>query len=124
MKKRNKKQTAKRRKQFRYHKIDVIRKNGKKTKILHPTYIFLEKGNVYIYVSLTHSFAIKNRIVIKLNKNPNPIDYRDSYVVVDFKEDTKDRFGDRKQDWTIDDQNDFEIREMYDLQMFEKNKKR
>ena len=123
MKKRNKKQIAKRRKQFRFHKIEVVKKTGKKKNIYHPAYVFLEKGNIYIYVSLTHSSQIKDRIVIKLNKNPNPIDYRDSYVVIDFKEDIKDRFTTRRQDWLMEDKDDIKIRKMYNQKPLENNKK-
>ena len=79
----------------------------------HPVYIIIEKGNVYVYVSLTHSNEIEGKIVIKLKKNPNPDDYRDSYYVLEIHEDTKDKFGSRLQGWVIDPSDDEKIRELY-----------
>ena len=55
MKRKTKKQTIKKKKEFRYHNIVTFNKRGKKIKIRHPTYVFLEKGNIYVYVSITHS---------------------------------------------------------------------
>ena len=70
MKRKSKQQKSKKRKEFRFHSIEFIR-NGKTKKIKHPTYIFLEKGNVYVYICITHSEKVKNTILIKLRRNPN-----------------------------------------------------
>lgn len=84
MKKKSKNAHLKRKKEFRLRKINVGNK-----KIKHPAYVFLEMGNVYIFVNLTHSKEIKNKIVLKLKKNPNPKDNADSYYVEENHEDTK-----------------------------------
>ena len=114
MKKKRKHAITKRKKEFRFHKTEVLTKHGKIYYKVHPAYVFLEKGNNYIYVSITHSPYVKNRIVIKLRKNPNPIDSRDSYRVVEIREDKKDRFGRKQSGWRMNDEDDLDIRIEYD----------
>ncbi len=111
MKQKLKKAKLKRKSEFRYHKEVVIKKNGKIIKLIHPAYIIFEKGNVFIYVSITHSNNIENMIVIKLRKNPNPNDNQPSYYIDEIKEDRKDKFGSRHKNWIIDIEDDIEIRE-------------
>lgn len=108
MKKKSKNAHLKRKKEFRLRKINVGNK-----KIKHPAYVFLEMGNVYIFVNLTHSKEIKNKIVLKLKKNPNPKDNADSYYVEEIHEDTKDKFGKRLLDWEMDPNDDEIIRKLY-----------
>ena len=86
-------------KSYNYYKED---KNGKITKVRHPAYIFLEKGNIWLYVTVTHSKSVDELIVVELRKNPDPNDKRKSYWVAEVKEDTKDSFVKRKTDWSID----------------------
>lgn len=99
MKRKSKKQVLRKKKEFRYHNIEIVNENGSITKIRHPSYVFLEKGNIYIYISITHSDSVKNAIVIKLKKNPNPQDKRESYRIMEIKEDTKDKFSKRLKKW-------------------------
>lgn len=113
MKKKSKKQVIRKKKEFRYHNIEITNGNGTITKIRHPSYVFLEKGNIYIYVSITHSDNIENVIVIKLRKNPNPRDKRDSYRISEIKEDTKDRFSKRLKKWVMDLEDDEDIRKEF-----------
>ena len=113
MKSKSKNQIVRKRKEFRYHNIKIANDNGTTTNIRHPSYVFLEKGNIYIYVSITHSDNVKNSIVIKLRKNPNPQDERDSYRIADIKEDTKDRFSKRLEKWVMDLEDDEDIRKEY-----------
>ena len=87
MKKKSKKAIIRKKKEFRYHKIPVKSTKGKIHNIRHPVYVFLEKGNIFIYVSITHSDHIDNTIVIQLRNNPNPNDKRESYWVAEIKED-------------------------------------
>lgn len=96
MKRKSKKQIIKKKNEFRYHNVVIINEFGKEIKIRHPSYVFLEKGNVYIYVSITHSKNIENYIVIELRENPNPKDKNKSFWAAEIKEDTKDRFGRRQ----------------------------
>ena len=98
--------------EFRYHNINII-KEGKIVKIRHPAYIFLKRGNLYIYVSLTHSDNVEGCLVIRLQKNPNPSDNRPSFYVVDIRTDTKDRFGRRENNWEMDLLDDEEIRKWF-----------
>ena len=114
MKKKAKKQIFKRKKEFRYHNVEIVNNNGTTTKIRHPSYVFLEKGNIYIYISITHSDNVENSIVIKLRKNPNPNDKRESYRITEIKEDTKDRFSKRLKKWVMDIEDDKDIREEYE----------
>lgn len=112
MKPKSKKQKARRLKEFRFHKVEVL--TTKKTNVIrHPAYVFLEQGNIYIYVILTHSSNVNNSIVIKLKKNPNPKDERDSYFVDEIKKDTKDTFGRRMRKWKLDKDDDELIRNKY-----------
>ena len=113
MKQKSKKQPVKKKKEFRFHNVEILGNNGTTIKIRHPAYVFLEKGNIYIYISITHSPEIKNKLVIKLRKNPNPEDKKDSYWVVDIKEDTKDTFSKRQKKWKMDDADDEDIRKEY-----------
>ena len=94
------------------HNIELKNKKGKVFQLKHPVYVFLEKGNLYIYVTITHSKEVKNHLVIKLRKNPNPIDRRDAYYVTEIKADTKDTFS-RKRKWELDPLDDKEIRELF-----------
>ena len=115
MKKKSKHARYKRKNEFRFHAIKQV---GHKKIKRHPTYIFLEKGNLFIYVIITHSSKVNNYIMIKLRKNPDPKDKSDSYYVAEIKADTKDTFSANKAKWTIDPNDEKEIREM-----FEKTKK-
>ena len=47
MKRKSKNAFVKKKKEFRYHKVEAITKSGNKKNIWHPSYVFLEKGNVY-----------------------------------------------------------------------------
>ena len=113
MKLKSNKQKLKKKNEFRYHSVETINLNGEKIRIKHPAYIFLEKGNLYIYISITHSSNVKNHILIKLRKNPNPKDDRDSFRVVGIYEDSKDRFGRRQKGWKIDLEDEQDIRDEY-----------
>ena len=113
MKKKKKHAITKRKKEFRLHKTPFINKQGKKKQMWHPAFVFQEKGNIFVYISITHSSNVKERIVVKLRKNPNPEDERDAYRVVEICEDTKDRFGKRLKGWKIDIEDEQEILNEY-----------
>ena len=83
-------------------------------KMYHPAYVFLQKGNLYIYVTITHSSNITGVMLIKLRKNPNPKDKTDSFRTKKISEDTKDRFGRRHDSWVMDETDDKEIRKDYE----------
>lgn len=101
-------------KEFRFHRIVIITDNNKKIKIWHPAYVFLEKGNIFIYVTLTHSDKINDLVLIKLTQNPNPHDKRQSYFVAEIRMDTKDKFTKRQMGWKMNDLDDKTIRELFE----------
>ena len=113
MKPKSNKQKLKKKNEFRYHEVEIRRDDELLIKIRHPAYVFLEKGNLYIYVVITHSSRVKNCLVIKLRKNPNPKDKRDAFRVVEIKEDTKDRFGRREKGWRMNSEDEQDIRDEY-----------
>lgn len=113
MKKRSRKAQLIRKHEFRYYNSLVINRRGQKVKFRHPAYIFLEKGNLFIFVTITHSKTVPNKIVVELRKNPNPSDKRIAYYVADIKEDTKDKFRKRLLNWKIDKFDDEEIQKLY-----------
>ena len=113
MKKKSKKQALRKKKEFRYHNVNIMNLDGKTISIKHPTYVFLEKGNLYFYVVITHSNHVKDYLVIELRENSNPNDSKKSYWVAEVKEDTKDRFKKKEKDWKINQDDDNDIRNFY-----------
>lgn len=114
MKNKPKSQKPRKRNEFRYHDVIVIKPHLRKSIVIrHPAYVFLETENGYTYVSITHSPKVYNAVVIKLRKNPNPNDSRDSYVVIDIKEAEKKSFGDKLKGWVINPDDEKDIREKY-----------
>ena len=100
-------------KEFRFHKTETIKNGKKKRKGWHPAYIFLEKGNIYIYVTITHSKKVDGLILVKMKQNPNPKDKRESYFVAKIRMDTKDNFSRRHEDWLMLEEDDMRIRELF-----------
>ncbi len=113
MKRKSKHANSRRIKEFRYHIVMVTTKSKKVKKIRHPAYAFLEKGNLFIYVNITHSKQVDNIELIELRKNPRPKDKKKSYRSKVFRQDTKDTFGERERGWHIDPQDDEDIRREY-----------
>lgn len=114
MKKKNKNATIRKKKEFRYHKVKVKNKSGKDIDIKHPCYIFLQIGNIYIYVSLTHSLIINGLILIELRENPNSLDLRKSYWIQEIKADLKSTFTKVLKKWKINKDDDADIRNLFD----------
>ena len=103
-------------KEIRLHDVCLITIDNKKIYIKHPAYIFLENDNVYIYVTITHSRNVKGFLTIKLRKNPNPKDKKESYWVAEIRQDTKNAFTKVKSDWSVDELDDKDIRGFFDEQ--------
>ena len=114
MKKKNKNAIIRKKKEFRYHKVKVKNKSGKEIDIKHPCYIFLQIGNIYIYVSLTHSSSINGLILIELRENPNSLDLRKSYWIQEIKADLKSTFTKVLKKWKINKDDDADIRKLFD----------
>ena len=73
----------------------------------------LQNGDIFIYVQLTHSKKIRGKILIKMRKNPNPNDVRDSYYIEEIMEDNTANFGRKYDKWIIDDIDENDIRNLY-----------
>ena len=46
----------------------------------HPGYIYAKIGNKFKYIGITHSKITEGMENIKLDKNPNPNDTKESYI--------------------------------------------
>jgi len=114
MKSKSKHAPLKRKKEFRSYGVYIKNRRGKLIKYAHPAFVFLEKGNVYFFVTITHSNTVTDHLVIQLHKNPNPNDKNKAFWVADIREDTKDRFGKKRSDWKIDPLDDKAIRELFE----------
>ena len=113
MKKKSRHAALRRKHEFRYYNSIVINRRGQKVKFRHPAYIFLVKGNNFLFVTITHSSSVKEHVVLKLRRNPNPKDKRDAYYVAEVIDDTKDQFRKRLSDWKIDPLDDLDIQNLY-----------
>ena len=83
-------------------KNEFRRKNMKDGKG-HPTYIFAQQGDDYIFLGITHSNVTNGVRNIKLKKNPNPKENRDSYVRPKAEKHNKASFGKKLQGWRFSD---------------------
>lgn len=81
-------------------KLNEIRR-GKKIKN-HPAYIYARDGNTYKFIGITHAPITQGVRNIKLLKNPNPNDSRDSYARPFSDQDKIHNFGRRLKGWKID----------------------
>ena len=79
-------------------KNEFRRKNMKDGKG-HPTYIFAQQGNDYIFLGITHANVTNGVKNIKLEKNPNPKDKRDSYIRLSVEKHNKSSFGKKLDGW-------------------------
>ncbi|MBO5091512.1 MAG: hypothetical protein J6C61_03420 [Clostridia bacterium] len=92
-------------------KNEFRRKNMKDGKG-HPTYIFAQQGNDYIFLGITHSNITKGVKNIKLEKNPNPKDSTDSYVRPKAEKHNKSSFGKKLQGWGFSDKDKETIKKL------------
>jgi hypothetical protein len=112
MKKKNKRALSRKKKEFRFKNVEVLKGDGT-IKIRHPAYIIVQEGNIYIYVTLTHSSNVDDKLVIELRQNPNPNDSKKTYYVAEIKKHIKDKFGHILKKWKRDVADDVEIRQLY-----------
>ena len=78
-----------------------FRSNNSKKVRGHPTYIYKKVGNKFYYIGLTHSEITQGSKNIKLEKNPNPFDDKDSYIRPFSSEDEISKFGKKKKGWKL-----------------------
>ena len=113
MKPDNKDEKFKRKSEFRHHSVFVKTRKGAKKIKNHPTFILLQNGDIFIYVQMTHSKKIRGKVLIKMRKNPNPYDVRDSYYIEEILEDKTTNFGKKYDKWIINDIDENDIRNLY-----------
>lgn len=101
-------------KEFRFIPTPYINSRGQIIELKHPAYIFLQKGRICVYVTITHSKKIRGLLLIKLKKNPNPQDKQEAFWVAKIKRGNIKHFGRRKNKWLIDDNDDLKIRDFFD----------
>ena len=75
-----------------------FRKNKKTS---HPVYIYAKVGNDYKFIGLTHSEITDGVKNIKLDKNPNPKDNKDSYFRPKAEKDKTNKFKKKEQGWAF-----------------------
>ena len=111
---------TRRKNEIRYHSVEVKTRNGEAISINHPAYIFMEQGDIYIYVTITHSNKVNDCLVVKLTKNPNPNDKTMSFWVAEIRKDNKKNFGKRHNNWAISEEDRKVILEFYNQYLNEK----
>lgn len=95
-----------------FNKRNEFRANNSKDAKGHPAYIFQKVGDEYRFIGITHS-PITDRVRnIKLDKNPNPKDQRDSYARPKAKTEKIKRFGKKKKGWKLSKADKRKMREI------------
>lgn len=82
-------------------KRDEFRKKNDDEGSGHPTYIYAKVGNDFKYIGMTHSEITKGVRNIKLDKNPDPEDPRDSYMRPSAQKADAGRFGTKLKGWKL-----------------------
>lgn len=70
----------------------------------HPKYVFERKGEIYVYLSMTHKppkDTVKD--YIPLEHSANPKDKRKAYINTKSESDNMGNFGARKKGWFFTD---------------------
>lgn len=78
-----------------------FRSNNSKKVRGHPTYIYKRVGDKYFFIGITHSEITDGVRNIKLDKNPNPLDTKESFVRPFSSEEEIDKFGSKKKKWRL-----------------------
>ena len=82
-------------------KRNEFRKNNTKKYKGHPTYIYAQIGDEFLFVGITHSEITNGVKNIKLDKNPNPKDKKNAYFRPFTDKMGKSSFGKKLKGWTI-----------------------
>ena len=112
MEKRIKNAIPKKKNEFRYHSTRVKTKRRSIRLKDHPTYVFMQEEDKFKYVQITHSKKIKKKSVVKLRRNPNPDDDRDSFYIKEIFTDIVTHFGKKRDGWKIDKKDERDIRKL------------
>ncbi len=65
----------------------------------HPTHIYARVGNEFKYIGLTHAEITDGVKNIKLDKNPNPNDFRTAYFKPKAQKDRVNNFKKPEKKW-------------------------
>jgi len=74
---------------------------GKEANNRHPTYVYAKEGNKYKFIGITHAEITEGTKNIKLDKNPNPEDKKESYIRPKPSKDESKKFGRRLKSWSF-----------------------
>ncbi len=77
-------------------------RHGKDANKGHPAYIYDKDGDELQFLSLTHSPEVEGVSTVPLNKNPNPQDSSDSFLLPEPLEAPPSKFGSRYKGWEFD----------------------
>ena len=86
---------------MKYIKKNEFRKNNSKEYTGHPTYIYAQVGNEFIFVGITHAKITDGIKNIQLERNPNPKDKRPSYMRPFADKKHKSSFGKKLKGWKL-----------------------
>ena len=98
-------------------------RRGKPANNGHPTYIYAQDGDKLRYVGLTHASVTQGVRNIKLDKNPNPQDSRDSYIRPSPDKAPKSQFGRKLKDWQLADSDKRKVKRVMQKDKNKKGKK-
>lgn len=83
-------------------KKEIVKNEFRKNKDTgHPTFIYARVGNDYKYIGLTHSPITDNVRNIELERNPNPVDTRTSYIRPKSEQAKTNRFKSKEKGWSF-----------------------
>lgn len=80
-------------------KKNEFRKNNSKEGQGHPTHIYAQKGDKYVFIGITHAEITEGVKNIPLEKNPEPGKTEQSYIRPNPAEAHKSSFGAKLKGW-------------------------
>ena len=84
-------------------KKNEFRKNNSKEGQGHPTHIYAQKGDKYIFIEITHAEITEGVKNIPLEKNPEPGNKSQAYIRPHSNEAHKSSFGAKLKGWFFSD---------------------
>lgn len=69
----------------------------------HPTYVYAKQGDEFLFIGITHADITKGIKNIPLDKNPNPLDERPSFIRPDVGRGHYQSFGRKQNTWKFAD---------------------
>ena len=115
--------TRKKKESRKYQPRDEFRYNYSPSTAGHPDYVFGYKNGKYKSLGLTHTPKKEHRST-KLNKNPNSVDSKDSYLQHTVKTTQERYFSPVLNGWQFDDEDKPLVRHIKKSYKKRQNKKR